>query len=148
LQALEGRPFRWRGSAIFGRIATSECLLDPDVAGDADVGGRVGLVTVAGDVAVATAALRFLGPDSSTTLLSLPAGDEAWVVALRDGRVVSLLSLTVRDGRVEHIDGLVDPIKLEPIARALGTREPRPSPSGTKRDDASEGSGGSAGTLR
>jgi RNA polymerase sigma-70 factor (ECF subfamily) len=95
-------------------------ILDPEVAGDADVGGRVGLVTVTGQEAVAQAALRFLGPDSSTTLLSLPVGHEAGVVALRDGRVVSLLTLTVRDGRVGHIDGVADPAKLEPVAAALG----------------------------
>jgi hypothetical protein len=65
-------------------------------------------------------ALRFLGPQSSTTLLSIPAADEVGLVALRDGRVASLLALTVRNGRVTHIDGLADPVKLEPIAAALG----------------------------
>jgi RNA polymerase sigma-70 factor (ECF subfamily) len=95
-------------------------ILDPDVAGQADVGGRVGIVTVTGKEAVATMALRFLGPDSSTTLLSIPAGDEAGVVALRDGHVVSLLTLTVRDGAIDHIDGIADPTKLEAVATALG----------------------------
>jgi RNA polymerase sigma-70 factor (ECF subfamily) len=95
-------------------------ILDPDVAGQADVGDRVGLVIVAGREAVAAMALRFLGPKSSTTLLSLPAGNESGVVALRDGRVVSLLALTIRDGRVGHIDGIADPAKLEPITAALG----------------------------
>ncbi len=99
-------------------------ILDAEVAGEADVGGRVGTVTVTGRSAVATMAMRFLGPDSATTLLSLPGGDEAGVVAARDGQVVSLLSLTVRNGRVEHIDGIVDPVKLAPIATALGSRRP------------------------
>lgn len=99
-------------------------VLDPDVAGVADVGGRVGVVTVTGPVSVATAALRYLGPDSTTTLLSLPAGDEAAVVGLRDGRVVSLITLTVRHGRVAHIDSVVDPVKLAPIAKVLGSRQP------------------------
>ena len=101
-------------------------ILDPDVAGDADVGGRVGIVTVTGRAAVARLAMRYLGPDSATILLSLPAGDEAGVVAARDGQIVALLSLTVHDGRVEHIDGLVDPVKLAPIATALGSRQPHP----------------------
>lgn len=95
-------------------------VLDPDVAGEADVGGRVGLRTVVGRVPVATGLLRFLGPDSSTTLLSLPAGDHAGVVALRDDRVVTIAILAVRDGLVAHIDVLVDPVKLAPFRAALG----------------------------
>jgi RNA polymerase sigma-70 factor, ECF subfamily len=122
-------------------------ILDPDVAGVADVGGRVGIITVTGRVAVATQTLRFLGPDSSTTLLSLPAGDEAGIVALRDGQLVTLIALTVHDGRVDHIDGIADPIKLAPIARALGTRPPHPSPASTNSDVAS-GSAGIADTPR
>jgi hypothetical protein len=56
--------------------------------------------------------LRYLGPGSSTTLLSLPVGDEATVVALRDGRVYGSFSLTLRDERVHHIHGILDPAKL------------------------------------
>jgi RNA polymerase sigma-70 factor (ECF subfamily) len=99
-----------------GLLAT----LDPDVAGVADVGGAVGVVTVTGSAAVARQTLRFFGPDTSTTMLSLPAGDHAGIVALRDSRVFALITLTVREGRVEHIDGLVDPTKLAPIADTLG----------------------------
>jgi len=95
-------------------------ILDPDVAGVADVGGAVGVVTVTGSAAVARQTLRFFGPDTSTTMLSLPAGDHAGIVALRDSRVFALITLTVREGRVEHIDGLVDPTKLAPIADTLG----------------------------
>lgn len=100
-------------------------ILDPDVAGDADVGGRVGIVTVTGRADVAKMAMRFLGPDSDTTLLSLPGGDEPGVVATRHGQIVARLRLTVGNGRVEHIDGLVDPVKLAPIATALGSRQPQ-----------------------
>jgi RNA polymerase sigma-70 factor, ECF subfamily len=95
-------------------------ILDPDVAGEADIGGRVGIITVTGHEQVANMAMRFLGPESSHLLLSIPAGVEAGVVAVHDGRIMALLSLTVRDGRVEHIDGVIDPEKLAPIAAALG----------------------------
>jgi RNA polymerase sigma-70 factor (ECF subfamily) len=95
-------------------------ILDPDVAGVADVGGPVGVVTVTGDVAVAANTLRFFGPDSSTTLLSLPGGDHVAIVALRSGRLFALLDLRVHHGRIDHIDGLVDRDKLAPIAKALG----------------------------
>ena len=97
-------------------------ILDPDVAGVADVGGPVGIVTVTGRPQVATMAMRFLGPQSSNLLLSVPAGNEAGVVAVRDGRIVALLGLSIRGDRVVHIDGVVDPDKLAPVATALGTR--------------------------
>jgi RNA polymerase sigma-70 factor (ECF subfamily) len=96
-------------------------LLDPGVAGEADVGGRVGVRVVTGREPVAAGLLQFFGPKSSTTLLSLPAaGDRACVVALRGGRVVTIATLTVRDGRVAHIDALADPTRLAPLGDALG----------------------------
>lgn len=97
-------------------------ILDPDVAGEADVGGVIGVSSATGRLPVATRLLTFLGPDSYTTLLSVPTGsDGAGVLALRAGRVVALVTLGVRDGVVEHIDALVDPAKLAPLADALGT---------------------------
>jgi hypothetical protein len=64
--------------------------------------------------------LHYLGPDSSTTLLSFPAGDDAGIVAIRRGRVAALLTLTVRDGLVHHLDAVVQRAKLAPVAAALG----------------------------
>jgi RNA polymerase sigma-70 factor, ECF subfamily len=96
-------------------------ILDPDVAGEGDVGGAVGAVSVTGSLTVARQVLRFLGPHSSTTLLSVPAGDDAGVVVLREGKVVTLVTLSVHDGRVDHIHALVDPVKLAPISATLGT---------------------------
>lgn len=88
-------------------------VLDPDVAGQADLGGTVGLLPpLVGRGAVAQGILRYLGPGSSTTLLSLPVGEEATVIALRDGRVFGSFTLTLRAGRVHHIHGVIDPAKL------------------------------------
>jgi RNA polymerase sigma-70 factor (ECF subfamily) len=96
-------------------------LLDPGVAGEADVGGRIGIRVVTGREPVAAGLLQFFGPKSKTTLLSLPgSGPRACIVAVRDGRVVTLASLTIRDGRVAHIDSLADPLRLEPLGAALG----------------------------
>jgi RNA polymerase sigma-70 factor (ECF subfamily) len=95
-------------------------LLDPAVAGVADVGGTVGVVTVTGPSAVAATAMRFLGPETGTTLLSLPGGDEASVVTISEGRAVAVLTLRIRNGLVNHIDGIIDSEKLGPIAAALG----------------------------
>lgn len=72
---------------------------------------------------IAPGALRFLSPESGRTLLSLP-GDGARVIAVREGHLAALLSLGVRDGRIDHIDGIVDPTKLGSIARALGVGAP------------------------
>jgi RNA polymerase sigma-70 factor (ECF subfamily) len=98
-------------------------LLDPSVAGEADVGGRIGVRIVTGREPVAAGLLQFFGPSSSTTLLSLPADSRAGragVVALRGGRVVTIATLTVRDGLVVHIDALADPARLAPLGAALG----------------------------
>src|SRR5438067_4314400 len=95
-------------------------VLDPDVAGEGDVGGVVGTRLATGRDEVAPQLLFFLGPDSDTTLLSLPAGDHIGIVALRLGRVVTLLTLSVHHGLIDHVDALVDPAKLAPIADALG----------------------------
>jgi RNA polymerase sigma-70 factor (ECF subfamily) len=95
-------------------------LLDPDVAGEADVGGRIGVRVVTGREPVVAGLLQFFGPSSATTLLSLPVGRQAGIVALRDGRVMAIVTVTVRDGRVAHLDAVADPAKLEPLAAALG----------------------------
>jgi RNA polymerase sigma-70 factor (ECF subfamily) len=118
---------RFIAAAATGDLEGLLAILDPDVAGVADVGGAVGVVTVTGAAAVASAALRFLGPGSATTLLSNPAGDASEVVAVRDGHAVSLVTLTVHDGRIHHIDGIADPVKLAPLANVLGLSAP-PTP--------------------
>jgi RNA polymerase sigma-70 factor (ECF subfamily) len=95
-------------------------VLDPDVAGQADIGGTIGLLPpVVGRDAVARGTLRFFGPESSTTLLSLPAGDEARIVALRHGVVFALVTLEVQAGRVEHIHAVADPAKLTDLTVIL-----------------------------
>ena len=98
-------------------------LLDPDVSGDAEVGGRIGTRTVVGAGPVAAGLLQFFGPDSGTTLLSVPAtgrAGDAGFVALRQGRVMAVATLTIRAGRVAHIDSLADPTRLGSLSAALG----------------------------
>ena len=111
---------RFIAACTTGDLGGLLAILDPDVDGVADVGGSIGVVTVVGPDDVAAAALRFLGPDSATTLLSLPTDQQAGVVAVRRGRAVSLLALSVRHGRIHHVEGIIDPVKLAPIAAALG----------------------------
>ena len=103
-----------------GDIEALVALLDPGVAGKAEVGGAVGVRVLTGRDAVIAGLLHFFGPASSTTLLSLPTGPRAGVVALRDGRVEAIVTLTIRDGVVAHLDSLADPVRLAPLAAALG----------------------------
>src|SRR5438552_947374 len=94
-----------------------------DGAVDADVGGRIGTRTVVGAGPVAAGLLQFFGPDSGTTLLSVPAtgrAGDAGFVALRHGRVMAVATLTVRAGRVAHIDSLADPTRLGSLSAVLG----------------------------
>lgn len=112
---------RFMAACSTGDLDGLLAVLDPDVSGQADLGGTIGLLPpVVGHIAVAHGALRYLGLASSTTLLSMPMGAETGVVAFRDGRLYAAVTLTVRDGLVHHIHTVVDPVKLADVATALG----------------------------
>lgn len=92
-------------------------ILDPEVAGEADGGQGA----EAGRGPVAANALRFLGPDSpTTTLLTLPLGGEAAIVALRGERVLAIVTLTIDGGRISHLHAHIDPVKRATVSAALG----------------------------
>ena len=92
-------------------------VLDPAVSGKGDVGAP----PQSGRAAVAKGILHYLGPHVAPTLLPLPAGgDDIRIVVLHRSRVATLLTLTVRDGRIHHVDAVSNPITLRPIAEALG----------------------------
>jgi RNA polymerase sigma-70 factor (ECF subfamily) len=96
-------------------------VLDPDVSGEGEVGGRAGRRVVHGAQEVAATLLFFLGPASPTTLLSLPIDGEPGVVALRRDRVAVVFRLTVAGDRVTHIDAIADPARLATLRAALGS---------------------------
>jgi len=111
---------RFIAASATGDLDALLAVLDPDVAGQADLGGSVGLLPpVVGRDRVGPGTLRYLGPAAGVTLVSVPTGRRPSVLALRDGHVVVLLTLTVRDGLVSHIDALVDPVRLAPVTAAL-----------------------------
>ena len=100
-------------------------LMAPDFSSHVDIGVEVGDLVelpgygerrhgapVMGRAAMARMALRFNGPDSSITLLSLPSIGNPTVVGVHDGQVVSFVVLTVHEGRVTHAEGVLDPSKL------------------------------------
>jgi len=109
-------------------------LMDPDCTAHADIGAAVGeLVDLPGygrrrhgppplgREALARMALRYNGPDSSITLLSLPGVGRPTAVGIHDGRVVIFISLTVRGSRITHADVVVDPAKLADLDLVVGT---------------------------
>lgn len=111
---------RFIAACTTGNLDALLAVLDPDVAGQADIGGRIGLLPpVCGRDRVARGTLRYLGPDSGTTLVSVPTPGDPSVLALRDGEVVALVTLTVDDGLVDHIHAIADPAKLAPVTAAL-----------------------------
>jgi RNA polymerase sigma-70 factor (ECF subfamily) len=70
---------------------------------------------------VARIALRYNGPGSSVTLLSLPGVGKPTIVGVNAGRVVVFIVLTVRDGLITHTDAVLDPRKLAELNLVLDT---------------------------
>jgi RNA polymerase sigma-70 factor (ECF subfamily) len=89
-------------------------LLDPDVEGLADLGPDLPTPPVqVGPDDVAANLLRFFGPDTGTTLLSLPAEDgDPMMVAFRQQRPFAIVTISLRSGRVHHLHAQVDPEAL------------------------------------
>jgi RNA polymerase sigma-70 factor (ECF subfamily) len=102
-----------------GDLAGLLAVLDPAVAGEGGGAGGQPRV-VSGPEEVGSLVMHYLGPESGTTFVSVPAGDESGIVVLRGNRVVSLVTLTIAGGRVVHLHALVDPVKLAAIAEAFG----------------------------
>jgi len=105
-----------------GEIESLLPLLDPSVAGWADVGGMLPAVSRpnVGPEEVARGVMRFLSAATGTTLTAHNVNGEPGIVAVRDGTVFAVLALTVRDGRITRIYGVVDPRKLAQVRRVLG----------------------------
>lgn len=104
-----------------GDLAGLLSVLDPNVEGVVDLGpGRPRLPAVVGADNVAANMLRFFGPETRAMLLSLPAELDAVVVAISDERLGALITLTLELERIVHIDSVVDPDRLAPLAEAIG----------------------------
>jgi RNA polymerase sigma factor (sigma-70 family) len=99
-----------RGGDLDGLLA----VLDPDVALRVDQGA--GIRVVRGAAAVAGRALTFarLAPFARPAVVNGTAG----VVTVVDGRVVSVMAVTVRDGRIVELDILADPDRLAGLPTA------------------------------
>jgi len=103
-----------------GDVDALMALLDPDVGGDADLGAGLPRVTGHGREVVATRLLLFFGPQTGATLVSVPVNGEPGIIAIRDRRVVALLTLGTRAGMVHDIHAVVDRAKLDVVTSLLG----------------------------
>ena len=77
--------------------------------------------TVVGREAGARLALRYNGPGTSITLLSVPSLRNPTAIGLHEGRVVVHLTMTVEDGLITRGDVLLDPDKLADLNLILDT---------------------------
>ena len=91
-------------------------LLDPDVVGVAVRGGIIPSRPIYGRLRIARRLLRLFGGDPRITLVSMPVDGDPGVIAFRDRRVVGVLSLSVQNGRVNHIHALADRRKLSALS--------------------------------
>jgi len=107
---------RFIEAAAGGDLDALMALLDPAVEGAGDVNP----VVAVGATNVAAGILRYLGPPAPPTLLHLPVGDRAGIVALRDHQVIALVLLTIENGLVAHVDALAGPAPRATISAILG----------------------------
>ncbi len=99
-----------------GNLEALLVLLDPAVEGAGDIVPAV----VVGAPDVAAGILRYLGPLASPTLLSLPVGDRAGIVAMRGHPVLALVLLTIDRGLVVHVDAPAGDGPRAVVSAALG----------------------------
>jgi RNA polymerase sigma-70 factor, ECF subfamily len=84
-------------------------LLDPEVAGLASVVGLPPLQPERGAEAVANRTMTFLGPQAGVKLEPFALEGRSAVVARRGGRVVAVVRLDEREGRIFHLHAIARP---------------------------------------
>ena len=98
-----------------GNLEDLLAVLDPDVVGHAEI-GIAPHVDVEGRENVAPRVLALFGPQTSSTLVSIPVNGEPGILALRNGRPFALMVLRTRSGLVDHISSIADPRQLAYLA--------------------------------
>jgi RNA polymerase sigma-70 factor (ECF subfamily) len=88
-------------------------VLDPSVSGDGTPGGVVGAAPrVAGRENVARRVLAYIGPRSNTTLVSWFFNGQPAIIVTRGGAIIVVVLLRIRDGLIDHIHAVGDPVGL------------------------------------
>jgi RNA polymerase sigma-70 factor (ECF subfamily) len=109
---------RFIAAAESGEVRALLEVLDPAVAGWADLGGRNDRVRepLIGSEPVAQRIVRLFGPDSRVRLAPAMVNGEPGVLATREGAVLSVLALTCAGGLITLISAIGDPRKLRHLA--------------------------------
>jgi RNA polymerase sigma-70 factor (ECF subfamily) len=106
---------RFIAACAGGELEELLAVLDPDVAGHAEL-GVIPHVDVEGRENVAPRVLALFGPQTASTLVSVPINGEPGVLAFRNGRPFSLMVLRTKNGLVDHISSVADPRQLAYLA--------------------------------
>jgi len=109
---------RFIAASASGELAQLMEVLDPAVAGWADLGGRNERVAepLVGRDAVAARLIRIFSAATGIVLSPVMVNGEPGVIATRDGTVFSVLILTTEGGMVTRINAIGDPRKLRHLA--------------------------------
>jgi RNA polymerase sigma-70 factor (ECF subfamily) len=105
---------RFMAAAAGGDLGALVEVLDPEVSGGGTPGG---VITAAappsyGPTTVARRVIGYVGPRTGTTLVSWFVNDQPAVLVTRDGSIIVVLLLNIRDGLIEHVHAVGDPIGL------------------------------------
>ena len=106
---------RFIAACAGGNLEDLLAVLDPDVAGHAEI-GIVPHVDVEGRENVAPRVLALFGPQTNATLVSVPVNGEPGILAFRGGRPFALMVLRTKNGLVDHISSIADPRQLAYLA--------------------------------
>jgi len=102
---------RFIAACAGGELEELLAVLDPDVDGHAEL-GFAPHVDVEGRENVAPRVLALFGPQTRSTLVSVPVNGEPGILAFRNGRPFALMVLRMRGGLIEHISSIADPRQL------------------------------------
>lgn len=111
---------RFAAACEVGDLEALTAVLDPDVTGTFDAGGRVPGApsrTVAGARRVASLLHRSFEGRPARFVVA-PVNAEPGIVVVLDGAVVAVLALDVSSGRVQHVHAVGNPEKLRYVAVA------------------------------
>ena len=123
---------RFIAAAADGDLEALMQVLDPNVVGQSDSGGKVGALRrpIMGRREVAQLMVQFL-QRVDATLMPMPVNGDPGVLFFQDGRLMSVVALSYRDGLIDRIDAIVNPDKLAYVASLLNV--PRFLPGETAR---------------
>jgi RNA polymerase sigma-70 factor (ECF subfamily) len=105
---------RFMAAAAGGDVGALVEVLDPEVSAAGTPGGAITAAAPPsyGPAGVARRVIGYVGPHSGTTLVSWFVNDQPAVLVTQDASIVVVLLLNIRDGLIEHVHAVGDPIGL------------------------------------